>query len=202
MCPWSHMLMTLVLLGTAESVTQAITETQAETATGSLRLQKAKTQVWPPTQKAIDDEPLLRILQGRMGDKRGILVLGEMVSEEPENAIPIGNEAFVADHINSFKQKLLDDLCKLEHLPHKLVKGEAGLQPAWGFLRHHPSPSRKSCPQKNSKISGISFSGRVYAGSTLATANRETYLCRPTWTCQVGTQGLASTKNKWLPTTA
>ena len=32
-------------------------------------------------------------------------------------------------------QKLLEDLCKLEHLPHKLVKGEAGLQTAWGLLR-------------------------------------------------------------------
>ena len=33
------------------------------------------------------------------------------------------------------KQKLLDDLSKLKHLPHKLVRGEAGLQTAWGFLR-------------------------------------------------------------------
>ena len=61
-----------------------------------------------------------------MVDKRGILVLGEAVSEEPEDAIPIGNEAFVTDHVSNIKQKLLDDLIKLEHLPHKLIKGEAG----------------------------------------------------------------------------
>ena len=61
-----------------------------------MKLQKAKTQVWSPTQESIDHEPLLRTLQGRMGDKRGILILGETVSEEPEDAMPIGNEAFVS----------------------------------------------------------------------------------------------------------
>ena len=104
-----------VLLCTAGNVTQAITEIQAETATGGRKLHKAKTQVWSPTQKSIDDEPRLRTLQGKMGDERGILGLGKTVSGEPEDAIPIGNEAFVTDHINSIKQKLLDDLCKLEH---------------------------------------------------------------------------------------
>ena len=133
----------MVLLGPTSDVTQTTSEIQTETAVGGLKLQKAKTQVWSPTHKSIDDEPLLRTLQGRMGDKRGILVSGETVSEEPEDAIPIGNEAFVTDHINSFKQKLPDDLCncKLEHLPHKLVKGEVGLQIAWGFLRR-TVPSR------------------------------------------------------------
>ena len=113
-----------VLLGSASDVTQAITEIQTEAA------QKAKTQVWSPTAESIDNEPLLRTLQGRMGDKRGILILGETVSEEQEDAIPIGNEAFVTEHIGAIRQKLLDDLSKLEHLPHKLVKGEAGLQTA------------------------------------------------------------------------
>ena len=122
-------------------VTQAITEIQTEAATGGLKLQKAKTQVWSPTDTSIENEPLLRTLQGRMGDKRGILILGETVSEEPEDALPIGNEAFVTEHIESIKQKLLDDLKKLEHLPHKLVKGEAGLQTAWGLLRR-TTPSR------------------------------------------------------------
>ena len=98
-----------VLLGTAENVTQAITEIQAEAATGGLKLQKAKTRVWSPTQQSIENEPLLRTLQGRMGDQRG-LVLGETVSEEPEDAIFIGNDSFVTDHINGIKQKLLDDL--------------------------------------------------------------------------------------------
>ena len=102
---------------------------------------KQKAQVWSPTQTSIDHEPLLRTLQGRVGDKRGILILGETVSEEPEDAIPIGNEAFVTAHINGVKQKLLDDLRKLEHLPHKLVRGEAGLQTAWGLLRR-TIPSR------------------------------------------------------------
>ena len=124
-----------VLLGEAPDVTQAITEIQAEAATGGLKLQKAKTQVWSPTDASIENEPLLRTLQGRMGDKRGILILGEAVSEEPEDALPVGNEAFVTEQIESIKQKLLDDLKKLEHLPHKLVKGEEGLQTAWGRLK-------------------------------------------------------------------
>ena len=42
--------------------------------------ERAKTkvrrrQVWSPTQTSIDNEPLLRTLQGSMGDKRGILIL-------------------------------------------------------------------------------------------------------------------------------
>ena len=96
---------------------------------GGLKLQKAKTQVWSPTRKSIDNEPLLRTLQGRMGDKRSILLLGETVSEGPEDVIPIRNETFVIDHIRSIKH----DLCKLEHFPHMLVKREAGLQIAWGL---------------------------------------------------------------------
>ena len=103
------------LLGPAADVTQAISEIQAETAMGGLKLQKAKTQVRAPAQTSIENEPLLRTLQGRMGDKRGILILGENVPE-PEDAVPLGDEAFVIDHINHIKQKLLDDLCKLEHL--------------------------------------------------------------------------------------
>ena len=130
-----------VLLGAAPDVTQAVTEIQTEAATGGLKLQKAKTQVWSPTDTSIENEPLLRTLQGRMGVERGILILGETVSEEPEDALPIGNEAFVTEHIESIKQKLLDDLKKLEHLPSKLVKGEAGLQIAWGLLRR-TIPSR------------------------------------------------------------
>ena len=130
-----------VLLGAAPNVTQAIIEIQTEAVTGGIKLQKAKTQVWSPTDTSIENEPLLRTLQGRMGDKRGILILGETVSEEPEDALPIGNEAFVTEHIESIKQKLLDDLKKLEHLPHKLVKDEAGLQTAWGLLRR-TIPSR------------------------------------------------------------
>ena len=50
-------------------------------------------------------------------------------------------EAFVAEHIEAIKRKLLDDLSKLEHLPHKLDKGEAGLQTAWSLLRR-TVPSR------------------------------------------------------------
>ena len=61
-----------VLLGAASDVTQAITKIQTEAAMGGLKLQKAKTQVWSPTADSIDNEPLLRTLQGRMGDKRGI----------------------------------------------------------------------------------------------------------------------------------
>ena len=96
-----------VLLGAASDVTQAIAEIQTEGATGGLKLQKAKTQVWSPTNTSIENEPLLRTLQGRMGDKRGILILGETVSEEPEDALPIGNEAFVTEHIENIKQSCL-----------------------------------------------------------------------------------------------
>ena len=71
-----------VLLGLAADIAQAISEIQAETATAGLKLQKAKTQVWSPTQTSIDNEPLLRTLQGRMGDRRSVLILGETVSED------------------------------------------------------------------------------------------------------------------------
>ena len=41
-------------------------------------------------QDSIENKPLLRTLQGRMGDKRGILILGEAVSEEPEAPSSLG----------------------------------------------------------------------------------------------------------------
>ena len=47
-----------VLLGPAQDVTQAISEIQDEIATGGLKLKKAKTLVWSPTQTSIDNEPL------------------------------------------------------------------------------------------------------------------------------------------------
>ena len=96
-----------MLLGPAQDVTQAITEIQIEATTGGFKLQKAKTQVWSPTPDYIDNEPLLRALQGRMGDKRGTLILGETVSEEPEDAVPIGSEAFVIEHIGAIKRWLV-----------------------------------------------------------------------------------------------
>ena len=42
-----------------------------------------------------------------MGDKRGILILGDTVSEEPEDAVPLGDEAFVTDHINPSSKSCL-----------------------------------------------------------------------------------------------
>ena len=73
----------------------------------------------------------------------GDFILGETVSEEPENATTFGDEAFVSEHVAHIKQKLLHNLCKLEHLPHKLSKGEAGLQIAW-------AASEKSSPAASS----------------------------------------------------
>ena len=79
-----------VLLGPARDVTQTIFEIQTETATGGLRLQKAKAQVWSPTQSSIHNDSFLRTLQGRMGDRNGILIFGLTVSEEPEDALQMG----------------------------------------------------------------------------------------------------------------
>ena len=122
-----------VLLGTAEDVTTAITEIQIAAVMGGLKLQKSKTQVWVPTQHSIDNEPLLRVLQGRMGDKRGILILGETVSKEPEDAIYLGDEAFATEHIAHIKQ-LLDDLCKLDQRPYRLTEKRR-----WGCKLHGAS---------------------------------------------------------------
>ena len=116
-----------VLLGTAEKVTQAITEIQAETATGGLKLQKAKTQVWSPTQQSIDN--------------------GKTGSEEPEDAIPIGNEALVTDHINSIKHKLLDDLNKLEH-PSQTCSEGGGSANCLGTPKTHHSQPTSACPKR------------------------------------------------------
>ena len=62
-----------VLLGPARDVAQTISEIQSETAASGLKLQKAKTQVWSPTQTSIDNESLLHTLQGGIGDRKGYL---------------------------------------------------------------------------------------------------------------------------------
>ena len=87
-------------IGKAEDVATAITAIQTEAANGGLKLLKAKTQVWspnPPSIHLVQESLQRRTLQGRVEDTCGILLSGEAVSEELEDTIPIGDEAFVTD---------------------------------------------------------------------------------------------------------
>ena len=77
-----------------------------------------------------------------MSDNRGLAILGEAVGLEPEDAYPVGEEAYITDHIQQVADRLCADfLKKLRHLPGMCGDDQAGLQIAW-CLQNRQVPSR------------------------------------------------------------
>ena len=52
-----------------------------------------------------------------MSDTRGLTILGEAVGLEPEDAYPVGEEAYITDHLQHVSDRLCSDLRKLRHMP-------------------------------------------------------------------------------------
>ena len=60
---------------------------------------------------------------------------------EPEDAYPVGEEAYVTEQIQHIADKLCADIRKLRHLPGMCGDDQAGLQIAW-CLQQRQVPSR------------------------------------------------------------
>ena len=64
-----------------------------------LSLQPQKTQLWAPDGDQITPNPHLNHIQTQMKDPRGLIILGEALGEDPTDPYPMGNEAFIQDHL-------------------------------------------------------------------------------------------------------
>ena len=141
-----------VLVGSPDDVSSVLQELPRLLASSGLQLQPAKTKVWSPTPGVVGSHPHLQRLQAAMSDVRGLTILGEAVGLEPEDAYPVGEEAYITDHIQHVADRLCADIRKLRHLPGMCGDDQAGLQIAWclqqrqvpsrilHLLRAHPTP--------------------------------------------------------------
>ena len=130
-----------MLVGSPEDVVSVLQELPTLLAPTGLQLQPTKTKVWSPTPGVVGFHPMLRNLQETISDIRGLTILGEAVGLEPEDAYPVGEEAYVTDHIQGVADRLCADLRKLRHLPGMCGDDQAGLQIAWSLLQRQV-PSR------------------------------------------------------------
>ena len=69
-----------------------------------------------------------------MKDPRGLIILGEALGEDPTDPYPMGNEAFILDHLRDVTQAVVTDLNKIAVLPEKLEGDTAGVQVAWALI--------------------------------------------------------------------
>ena len=94
-----------------------------------LELQPPKTQVWAPRMHNVMRVPALRKPRGQMKDLRGLILLGEALGSNPSDPFPVGEEAFIQDHLRGVTEAVAADLRKIAALPSKLQDGQAGLGP-------------------------------------------------------------------------
>ena len=122
------------LLGPADEVSQTIQALPRALAGTGLSLQTQKTQVWAPREAQILNHPHLKHLREQMKDPRGLVILGEAMGEDPTDPYPMGNEAFITDHLRDVTQAVKEDLDKIAVLPERLEGETAGLQVAWALI--------------------------------------------------------------------
>ena len=82
-----------------------------------LSLQPQKTQLWAPDGEQILRHPHLKHIQTQMKDPRGLIILGEALGEDPTDPYPMGNEAFILDHLRDVTKAVVSDLSKIAVLP-------------------------------------------------------------------------------------
>ena len=122
------------LLGPADDVAQVLQDLPRAVEGTGLSLQPQKTQVWAPQEEQIQQHPHLRRLRDQMKDPRGLIILGEALGEDPTDPYPMGNEAFISDHLRDVTQAVTTDLDKIAVLPDRLEGETAGLQVAWALI--------------------------------------------------------------------
>ena len=59
---------------------------------------------------------------------------GKLWENNPSDPFPVGEEAFIQDHLRGVTEAITADLQKIATLPDKLQDGQAGLQVAWALL--------------------------------------------------------------------
>ena len=73
-----------------------------------------------------------------MKDSRGLIILGEALGEDPTDPYPLGNEAFIQDHLRDVTHAVANDLRKIAVLADKLEGDTAGPQVSWALTTLPP----------------------------------------------------------------
>ena len=123
-----------ILTGPADEITKVLQQLPASLHPSGLELQPTKTQIWAPHSECLRNAPLLRDLRNKMKDPRGLIVVGEALGHTDVESFPVGEDAFVADHLRDVAEAILTDLRNIGCLPDKLHSGQAGVQVAWALL--------------------------------------------------------------------
>ena len=115
-----------VLVGPADDIAQILQDLPGALAGTGLSLQ--------PPKNTMVTKSLLRHIQAQMKDPRGLIILGEALGEDPTDPYPMGNEAFILDHLRDVTKTVVSDLSKIAVLPDKLEGDTAGLQVSWALI--------------------------------------------------------------------
>ena len=123
-----------IIVGPADDIAEILQTLPRAIHDTGLSLQPQKTQLWAPNGDQITQHPHLKTIQAQMKDPRGLITLGEALSEDPTDPYPMGNEAFIQDHLRDVTAAVVSDLNKIAVLPEKLEGDTAGLQVAWALI--------------------------------------------------------------------
>ena len=123
-----------VLVGPADDIAEILQTLPRAISDTGLSLQRQKTQLWALYGDQVTQNPILKHIQTQMKDPRGLIILGEALGEDPTDPYPMGNEAFIQDHLRDVTQAVANDLRKIAVLPDKLEGETAGLQVAWALI--------------------------------------------------------------------
>ena len=130
-----------LLLGTADEVAEAHDRLAARLRHTGLELQPTKTKVWAPNMENVVANPGLAHLERQNPSGGGLLIVGEALGAEDEEAQVLGTSRFVHAHLRKMADLVAQDCVRIQHLPEHLVAQEAGMQLGFALLQR-TLPSR------------------------------------------------------------
>ena len=106
-----------------------------------LELQPTKTKVWAPNMENVMANQRLAHLERQNPSGGGLLIVGEALGAEDEEAQVLGTSPFVHAHLRKIADLVAQDCVRIQHLPEELVAQEAGMQLGFALLQR-TLPSR------------------------------------------------------------
>ena len=114
-----------------------------------LELQPTKTKVWAPNMENVMANPRLAHLERQNPSGGGLLIVGEALGADDEEAQVLGTSPFVHAHLRKIADLVAQDCVRIQHLPEHLVAQEAGMQLGFALLTKNlaqPHPPSSSGP--------------------------------------------------------
>ena len=130
-----------LLLGAADEVAEAHDRLAARLRPTGSELQPTKTKVWSPNMENVMANQRLAHLERQNPSGGGLLIVGEALGAEDEEAQVLGTSPFVHAHLRKIADLVAQDCVRIQHLPEHLVAQEAGMQLGFALLQR-TLPSR------------------------------------------------------------